>query len=94
MTYSILGWDADGLMGRDFADTCLPVRIRDDMKAKFAEMIAGDFAVLENPILTKTGVERLIGWRNTLLRDDAGRAASIPRRHGRHHRIRLRSIRT
>jgi two-component system cell cycle sensor histidine kinase/response regulator CckA len=74
---SVLGWSGGELIGRDFADTCLPVRIRDEMKAKFPELIAGEFTVLENPILTKAGHERLIGWRNTLLRDDAGNVTGV-----------------
>ena len=45
---SILGWTADELKGRDWVDTCLPVRIRDDMKAKLHDITAGEFTVLEN----------------------------------------------
>ena len=33
----------------------------------------GDLSVVEAPMLTRSGEERLIEWRNTLLRDDAGR---------------------
>jgi two-component system cell cycle sensor histidine kinase/response regulator CckA len=74
---SILGWNAEELIGRDWADTCLPERIRAEMKAKFPDLIAGEFTVLENPILTKTGEERLIGWRSTLLRDEAGTVTGV-----------------
>ena len=74
---SILGWTADELMGRDWVDTCLPVRIRDDMKAKLHDLTAGEFTVLENPILTKSGDERLIGWRNTVLHDDEGNVTGV-----------------
>jgi two-component system cell cycle sensor histidine kinase/response regulator CckA len=74
---SVLGWSAGELIGRDFADACLPVRVRDEMKAKFQELIAGQFTALENPILTRSGDERLIGWRNTLLRDDAGTVTGV-----------------
>jgi two-component system cell cycle sensor histidine kinase/response regulator CckA len=74
---SILGWTADELMGRDWIDTCLPVRIRDGMKAKLHGLTAGEFTVLENPILTKSGDERLIGWRNTVLHDDEGNVTGV-----------------
>ena len=69
---SILGRTADELIGRDWAETCLPVRVRDEFRQKFHNLIGGDFSVVENPILTKSGEERLIEWRNTLLRDDGG----------------------
>ncbi len=64
---SILGWTADELLGRDWIDTCLPARIRDEFRKNFAELVS----VAEAPILTRSGEERLIEWRNTLLRDSA-----------------------
>jgi PAS domain S-box-containing protein len=32
----------------------------------------GDGSIVEKPVLTRSGEERLIEWRNTVLRDDAG----------------------
>ena len=32
----------------------------------------GDLSIVENPILTRSGEERLVEWRNKLLRDDEG----------------------
>ena len=37
------------------------------------ELIGGDLSYVEDPILTKSGEERMIGWHNSLLRDDEGR---------------------
>lgn len=68
-----LGWEERELLGRDWIDTCLPVRIRDKLSASFHNLLGGDLSYIENPILTKSGEERLIGWRNTLLRDEEGR---------------------
>jgi PAS domain S-box-containing protein len=70
---SILGWTAEELLGRDWIDTCLPVRMRATARDSFANLLAGDISVVENPILTKSGEERLIEWRNTVPHDDAGR---------------------
>jgi PAS domain S-box-containing protein len=70
---SILGWTADELLGRDWIDTCLPARIRDVMRSKFHDLVGGDLSIAENPILTRSGEERLVEWRNTLRRDDDGR---------------------
>jgi PAS domain S-box-containing protein len=69
---SVLGWTADELLGRDWIETCLPARSRDALRKKFHALVGGDLSIVENPILTRSGEERLIEWRNTLLRDDAG----------------------
>jgi PAS domain S-box-containing protein len=69
----LLGWTADELLGRDWIETCLPVRIRDDLRTKFHSLLGGDVSMVENPVLARSGEERLIEWRNTVLRDDQGR---------------------
>lgn len=69
---SMLGWTADELLGRDWIETCLPARVRGALREKFHQLVAGDVSIVENPIVTRSGEERLIEWRNTLLRDDAG----------------------
>ena len=69
---SVLGWTADELLGRDWIETCLPARMRDALRKKFHNLVGGDLSIVENPILTRSGEERLIEWRNTVLRDDAG----------------------
>ena len=69
---AVLGWTADELLGRDWIETCLPPRIRNALRNRFNNVVGGDLSVVENPILTRLGDERLIEWRNTMLRDDAG----------------------
>ena len=69
---SVLGYSADELLGRNWIETCLPVRMRGPLNRQFQDLIAGDASIVENPVLTRSGVERLIEWRNTVLRDDAG----------------------
>jgi PAS domain S-box-containing protein len=69
----ILGWTDWELLGRDWIDTCLPERIREASRQKFTNLVGGDLSIVENPILTRSGVERLIEWRNTVLRNAAGR---------------------
>jgi two-component system cell cycle sensor histidine kinase/response regulator CckA len=70
---SSLGWTAAELLGRDWIETCVPARIWDAVKGKFRDLIGGDLPLYENPIVTRSGVERLIEWRNTIVRDDTGR---------------------
>ncbi len=69
---SLLGWTADELLGRDWVETCLPPRIREEIRTKLRDVLGGDLSVVENPILTKSGEERLIEWRPSLLCDDEG----------------------
>jgi PAS domain S-box-containing protein len=69
---SVLGWTSYELLGRDWAETCVPARARDTLKKKFHNLVGGDLSIVENPVLTRSGKERLIEWRNTVLRDDAG----------------------
>jgi PAS domain S-box-containing protein len=71
---ALLGWTADELLGRDWIETCIPVRSREQTGISFRNLMGGDTAIVENLILTKAGEERLIEWRNTLVRDAAGLA--------------------
>jgi PAS domain S-box-containing protein len=70
---STLGREEHELLGRDWFATCLPARTRDMLRVTFHNVLGGDLSYVENPVLTKSGEERMIAWRNTLLRDDEGR---------------------
>jgi PAS domain S-box-containing protein len=73
MGCATLEWEESELLGRDWISTCLPLRTRRFMRPLFDNLLAGDLSYRENVIVTRSGAERLIGWRNTLLRDDGGR---------------------
>jgi PAS domain S-box-containing protein len=68
----VVGWTEGELLGRDWVETCLPARIRQTLEAKRHNIICGDCSIVENPILVKTGEERLIEWHNAVMRDDDG----------------------
>ena len=68
----LVGWPECDLLGRDWIETCVPARARDAVRQRITN---GDLSIVENPILTRSGGERLIEWRNTVLRDEAGVAA-------------------
>jgi PAS domain S-box-containing protein len=70
---STLGWKEQDLIGRNWIDTCLPVSTRDELRTAFRSLVDGTPLHLENAVLTKSGEERMIAWRNTVLRDSAGR---------------------
>ena len=74
---SVLGWTAAELLGRDFIETCVPARIRDETRAKLGSVLCGpDVSVVDNVILTSSGEERMVEWRTTLLRDAQGQVMS------------------
>ena len=69
----VLGWSAADLLGKDWIDTCLPQRVRETWRREqFARLLDGHLPFGENAVLTQSGEERQIEWRNTILRDDAG----------------------
>jgi PAS domain S-box-containing protein len=65
---AVTGWKESELLGKSWVHTCLPARIRTELTHKFHDLLAGNFVSMENPILTKSGEERLIQWSNSLLR--------------------------
>ncbi len=71
----ILGYDSKEAVGENWFDTFVPERIRGEVKAVFAKLMAGEIAPVEyfeNPVLTKRGEERTIAWHNTVLTDESG----------------------
>jgi PAS domain S-box-containing protein len=84
----LLGWEESDLVGRSWVETCLPPNVREALARKFDALVKGDLSTVENAVLTKAGEERLIEWRNRVLRDEAGRVigtfssgADITERH-------------
>jgi PAS domain-containing protein len=57
---SILDWEAEQLLGRDFIETCVAAAIRHETREKLRAVQTGDDAILENPIITRSVEERLI----------------------------------
>ena len=71
----VLGYNTDEITGKNWFDNFLPENIRDEVKTVFARIMAGEIEPVEyfeNPVLTKSGEERIIEWHNTLLKDEAG----------------------
>jgi two-component system, cell cycle sensor histidine kinase and response regulator CckA len=68
----LLGRTKQELVGRNPIETCVPDRVREFTQKKLPTLLAGDLPVMENPIVSRSGEERLIEWRNTMLHDDNG----------------------
>ncbi|MDJ1422322.1 MAG: PAS domain S-box protein [Candidatus Methanoperedens sp.] len=76
----ILGYNENEIVGKNWFDTFIPQRIRYNIKAVFNKLMAGEVEPVEfyeNPVLTKSGEERLIAWHNSILRDETGRIIAV-----------------
>lgn len=73
---NMLGYEPEELLGRNWFDACLPETSREQVKDVFNKLLRGDIRPVEyfeNSILTKSGEEKIIAWRNTPLTDEGGR---------------------
>ncbi len=71
----ILGYPESKITGSNWFDNFIPERMREDIKGVFNEFMAGKGEMVkqhENPVLTRSGEERIIEWENTILRDQDG----------------------
>ena len=71
----ILGYEHGEMIGKNWFDNFLPARIRNEVKSGFQKLMAGEVEPVEyfeNPVLGKSGEERMIAWHNTVLRDGEG----------------------
>ncbi|MBI5203736.1 MAG: PAS domain S-box protein [Nitrospirae bacterium] len=71
----ILGYCEEDILGKNWFDNFVPERIRDEVKVVFDKMMRGEIEPIEhyeNPVLTKSGEEKLISWHNALIADENG----------------------
>jgi PAS domain S-box-containing protein len=71
----VLGYQEDELIGKSWFDTCLPEKNRKKVRQVFGKLMSGEIESLdyyENPVLTKSGEERIIAWYNTVITDEEG----------------------
>jgi len=76
----ILGYEEGELIGRNWFDTLIPQRMRNEIRGVFAKLMAGDVEPVEyyeNPLLTKGGEERIIAFHNTVTRDSDGQIIGV-----------------
>ena len=73
----LLGYREAELIGADWFELCLPPGVRESLfQGVHQRVMRGetlDVEYIENPVRTRAGGERLIAWRNTLLRDADGK---------------------
>jgi PAS domain S-box-containing protein len=71
----LTGYTHSEVIGQYWFTKFLPLHHRPKLETAFQEILEKDFHPhYHNPIVTKTGQERLIAWNNTILKDTAGLA--------------------
>ncbi|MDY6966043.1 MAG: PAS domain S-box protein [Halobacteriota archaeon] len=71
----ILGYKQEDIVGKNWFDNFLPKRMKDEVRSVFQKLTSGEIEPVEyfeNPILTRSGEERIVAWHNTVLRDVEG----------------------
>lgn len=72
---NILGYSKEDIKGMDWFGSFIPERIRDNVRSVFHQLREGHVEIAEhyeNPVITRSGKERLIAWHNTKLLDQHG----------------------
>ena len=72
----VFGYGEGEQEGRIWFDTCLPARVRDEVRGVFERLMDGESVALrryDNPVITSSGEERIISWFNVMLTDADGR---------------------
>jgi len=76
----ILGCESEEIIGKDWIETFIPERIRGKVREVTNSLLSGEaekFRRFENPVLTRSGEERVIAWYNTILKDNEGNVIGI-----------------
>jgi PAS domain S-box-containing protein len=71
----ILGYEENEIVGKNWFDNFIPERTRAALLGVAHKLLTGNAGAAmhcENPVLTKSGEERIIAWHNTVIRDENG----------------------
>lgn len=71
----VLGYKNGDLIGKNWFNKCLPKDNLKIVKAVFEKLMSGGDKVAEkyeNPVISKTGEQKIILWHNSILRDNHG----------------------
>ncbi len=71
----VLGYGGEEVIGKNWFDNFVPARIKSELLDVSEKLLSGEMELAEfyeNPVLTRSGEERLIAWHSTVLRDERG----------------------
>ncbi|OGA53041.1 MAG: hypothetical protein A3G24_24410 [Betaproteobacteria bacterium RIFCSPLOWO2_12_FULL_62_13] len=72
----LLGYREEEIVGQSWCDRFVPERQRRDTRNVLGQIVVGETQLTEfheNPVLTRSGAERVIAWHNRMLTDENGR---------------------
>ncbi len=72
----VLGYKESEIVGKNWFEHFIPEGMRDTVEEAFTKLMAGEIEAseyFENPVLAKSGEERMIAWHNAILKDEEGR---------------------
>jgi PAS domain S-box-containing protein len=70
-----LAYEESEIIGKNWFDNFVPEWDRERVRAGFVKLLSWDLDPIEyfeNPILTKSGEERMVAWHNTMLKGEEG----------------------
>ena len=74
----LTGWTRADVIGKDWFTRFLPTEDRESIFKVFEGFFKGDYPLrFENQIVTRQGRRRTVGWRNSTLRDEAGKTIGV-----------------
>ena len=76
----LVGQAIEEIVGKNWFDSFVPPRISESVKTTYLSMVSGKSEFLtysENPIVTRTGEEKMIAWSSTPLRDAGGQIIGV-----------------
>lgn len=72
----LLGSPKIDILGKNWFDAFIPEKYRQVTKESYVQLMSRNIEPVEhfeNPVLTRGGKERIIGWHNSILKDEEGR---------------------
>ena len=75
-----LGVTKEEVIGRNWIEDFIPITIREKLREVFERILQGEmdqFKRFENWVINSSGQERLIGWNNSVIRDELGNITNI-----------------
>ena len=76
----ILEWPEEEIVGKNWFKHFLPRRMRSEILGVSTRLFKGEIAPVEyyeNPVLCRSGQERLIAWHNATIHDESGRIIGL-----------------
>jgi len=76
---TLLGYDEHDMIGINWFENFLPKKEREKVQAVWNQLIAGNVQVVEyyeNPVVTRSGEERVIAWHNSAIYNEQGQFIS------------------